>query len=190
MYSLYIDTHDKNVVIILFKDGKVLDMKTLSSTNKHSQITLPTIREVLDEQRLDIHDLGEIIVVNGPGSFTGERIAVTIGKTIAYALEIPIKVIDSLTVSAINVKGDKTIAIEDKSGAYVASFDKNNRIVDDIRYLSNSVYNEYKKNNKVIVDVDIDYNKVYEYINKFIQSDSPHNVKPLYVKGITGVNDK
>ena len=187
MYSLYIDTHDKNVIIVLFKDGIVLDKKDVVSNSKHSQITLPNIKAILDENNLDVTNLNEIIVVNGPGSFTGVRIAVTIGKTIAYALNIPIKSIDSLTVKAVNLDGDKTIGIEDRNGAFVATFDKNNKIIDSINYYPNSVYNDMK--DRIIIDVDIDYNKVYNYTKK-LESINPHNVKPLYVKGITGLDDK
>jgi len=190
MYSLYIDTHDKNVVVVLYKNGLVIDLEDIVSiNNKHSQIVLPTIDSILNRNKLDVSELNEILVVNGPGSFTGERIAVTIAKTIAYALNIPIKAIDSLTVKAINIEGDKIVANEDRNGAFVASFDKNNKIVDEIKYFSNMLYNDFKKENKVIVDVEIDYNKVYEYM-KSIKDDIPHNVKPLYVKGITGLNDK
>jgi len=186
MYSLYIDTHDKNVVIVLFKDGNVLNMKDVESKSKHSQITLPTIREVLDEKKIDVNDLNEIIVVNGPGSFTGERIAVTIAKTMAYALNIPIKVIDSLTIKAININGKKIVANEDRNGAFIATFDKNNKIVDEIKYVPNSIYKDMKD---VVVDVDIDYEKVYSF-TKQLDEVKPHNVKPLYAKGITGLNDK
>ena len=59
------------------------------------------------EVNLTVNDIDKILVVTGPGSFTGERIAVTIGKTIAYCLNIPIKVIDALTIIAINTDGDK-----------------------------------------------------------------------------------
>ena len=34
-----------------------------------------------------------------------------------------------------------------------------------------------------------EYEKVYEYTSN-LDSINPHNVKPLYVKGITGLNDK
>ena len=86
MYSLFLDTHDKNVIIILFKDGKIVDEVNVESPNKHSQIVMPSLKGLLDKNALNVHDLNEILVVNGPGSFTGERIAVTIAKTLASLL--------------------------------------------------------------------------------------------------------
>ena len=81
LYTLFIDTHDKNVLIILYKDGTVLRSENLSKTNKHSEVAMPTIDKILCESNVDVSELSNIIVVNGPGSFTGERIAVTIAKT-------------------------------------------------------------------------------------------------------------
>ena len=95
LYTLFIDTHDKNVLIILYKDGKIINKENLETKNKHSEVTMPTIDKVLKTSEVDVSQLGNIIVVNGPGSFTGERIAVTIAKTIAYALSIPVRTIDA-----------------------------------------------------------------------------------------------
>lgn len=190
MYTLFIDTHDKNVLIILFKDGKVLSMKDEISQNKHSEIAMPIIDAVLASNDVDVKELGEIIVVNGPGSFTGERIAVTIGKTIAYCLGIPIKVIDSLTILALSVDSPKKIvALEDRNGAFVGQFDANNEKINDLVYMNKTCYLLFKEQNDVIVDVSIDYNKVYEFVSK-LESLNPHEVKPLYIKGISALNDK
>ena len=190
MYSLFIDTHDKNVIIIIYKDGKVTGMKNLESKSKHSEITMPTIDSLFSELKLDIKDISEVIVVNGPGSFTGERIAVTIGKTIAYCLSIPIKVIDSLSIMAINIDKDtKYVSLPDRNGAFVGVFDKNNKPLEDFLYLNKSNYEEYVNKYEVIDNVEIDYEKVYEYI-KGIESINPHEAKPLYVKGISALNGK
>ncbi len=190
MYSLFIDTHDKLVVIILYKDGKIIKKNIVESKNKHSEITMPILDKTLNEAKIDVNDLNEVIVVNGPGSFTGERIAVTIAKTLAYTLNIPIKVLDSLLILALNVKGSKKcVAIEDRNGAFIGVFDKDNSKLDKYKYLSKSDYLEYKDNNKVVVDVNIDYEMVYEY-TKGINPLNPHEVKPLYVKGISALNDK
>ena len=190
MYSLFLDTHDKKVTIILFKDGKVIDHFELISNNKHSVITLPAIKNILENNNLLVKDLNEVIVVNGPGSFTGERIAVTIAKTMAFALNIPIKVIDSLSVMAININSDdKYVAISDRNGAFVGHFDKNNSILEPFVYLSTSDFLLYSQKYKVYENVDINYELVYSYV-KQLKSVNPHEVKPLYVKGISVLNDK
>lgn len=190
LYSLFIDTHDKNVLIILFKDGKILIKNEVFSLNKHSEVAMPAIDSVMKEANVDVSVLNDIIVVNGPGSFTGQRIAVTIGKTMAYCLNIPIRVIDALTIMAISIdSSEKIVALEDRNGAFVGKFDVNNNIIDSLQYINKSSYIDFKEANNVIVDLDIDYEKVYNYVSK-LNSLNPHEVKPLYIKGISALNDK
>lgn len=187
MYSLFLDTHDKNVVVVLYKDGIVICNETLESNNKHSIITVPTIKRVLDNNSIDIKDLKEMIVVVGPGSFTGVRIAVTIAKTIAYSLNIPIKTIDSLMLMAVCLDNKKCVAIPDRNGAFIGYFDETNKTLKDYVYINKNEYETLLLEDKVYSNIVIDYEVVYEYLKK-IDSVNPHLVKPLYIKGISALN--
>lgn len=190
LYTLFIDTHNKNVLIILFKDGKILQKEDLVTSNKHSEVTMPTIEKILLENTVDITDISNIMVVNGPGSFTGERIAVTIAKTFAYSLNVPVRTIDALTILALNVSAnEKIVALEDRNGAFVGRFDKDCNVLDTFEYMNKSLYTEFKENNVVYTDVLIDYEKVYTYVMS-LKELNPHEVKPLYIKGISALNDK
>lgn len=54
-------------------------------------VQLPSaIDEILKSANIDYTDLSGIIVYEGPGSFTGLRIGITIVNTIAHELKIPI----------------------------------------------------------------------------------------------------
>ncbi len=190
MYTLFIDTHDKNVLMILYKDGKIINKENLETKNKHSEVAMPTIDKLLKDVNVDVSELGNVIVVNGPGSFTGVRIAVTIAKTIAYALSIPIRVIDALTILATGVNTDKkVVAIEDRNGAFVGVFDSNYNTLEPLQYMNKSMYTEFKENNDVNTLVDVDYEKVYEYVMT-LKELNPHEVKPLYIKGISALDGK
>lgn len=190
MYTLFIDTHDKNVLIILYKDSHILVKENIISPNRHSEITMPTIEKVVTENKIDVKDLESIIVVNGPGSFTGVRLAVTIAKTMSYALNIPIRVIDSLIIKALMIDADnKIVALEDRNGAYIGIFDKNNKFIKPYKYLNKNDYLIFKSHNDIVVDVDIDYEKVYQYAMS-LKPINPHAVKPLYIKGISALNGK
>ena len=48
-------------------------------------------------------DIEKIVVAKGPGSYTGVRIGVTIAKTLAWTLNIPLVGISSLEVLAAGV---------------------------------------------------------------------------------------
>ena len=98
---LFIDTHDELITIGLkYKDD--LFVKTQESEYSHSVYVMPMIESIFKENNLDIKDLEKIVVVNGPGSFTGIRIGLSIAKTIAYALNIKINTISSLTAYLIS----------------------------------------------------------------------------------------
>ena len=190
MYSLFIDSHDKKVSIVLFKDGKVLDSIIEESNNKHSTIVMPSIDNIIKKSNIEVKDIKEILIVNGPGSFTGERIAVTIGKTMAYCLSVPIKVIDALTVLAINVDDEiKYVSVPDRNGAFVGSFDANNKQLDEFKYINKSEYEVLCNEHNVVSDIEINYDLVYDYF-KTISAINPHEVKPLYIKGISALNGR
>lgn len=190
MYTLYIDTHCEMITIALLKSGKLLTIKQQLSNQQHSTYTLPMISDLLNDFKLDIRSINEILVVNGPGSFTGVRIGVTIAKTIAFTCSIPIRLISSLFIKAVSIKDDnKYVSLVDKHGAYVCGFDKSFNIIDDYKYLSTKDYNEYKNNHNVIEDIDINYEEVYEQ-SKIYPYTTPHSANPMYIKSIEALNDK
>ena len=55
-----------------------------------SQALLPLIEKILEEKKIKLHDLTEIQVNPGPGSFTGIRVGLTIANTLALLLKIPV----------------------------------------------------------------------------------------------------
>ena len=176
---LFIDTHDELITVGL-KNGVELYLKTQESEYSHSIYTMPMIESLFKDNNLNVKDLKKIIVVNGPGSFTGIRIGLSIAKTMAYALNIDINTISSLTAYLIsNNNGEKRRAvIEDNKGYYISVFDENdNNIVPEF-YSENDEYSEYKT-----VESKLDVNKIIDYCED-MKSENPHFVKANYVKKI------
>lgn len=195
MISLFIDTHDKNIIEALYKDGKILDKNIRLSERNHSDYTMPMLKDLLENNNLSVHDLDEILVCNGPGSFTGVRIGVTIAKTLAYTLNIPIKTITSLECLAESSKciGSKATIIRDIKGVFCSLFDENNNLLDGPFYKSNSEFEEYIKEkdlNKdaVIENADYNFESIYTRF-KNIETTRAHEVKPLYIKVIEALKD-
>lgn len=189
MNTLFIDTHDKNITLCLYKDGKVIDIIDEVSERNHSDLTMPLIKKLLENNNLTPNNLNEILVVNGPGSFTGVRIGVTIAKTFAYTLNIPIKTITSLQVQALgsNMNSEKLATIQDIKGVFGGLYSNNNELIGDLFYKSNEEFDKYIKENnlqdKIIVEKNFDFNKIYEYL-KNIKDIPAHSVNPIYIKVI------
>jgi tRNA threonylcarbamoyladenosine biosynthesis protein TsaB len=87
---LCIDTSAINTAKIALEiDGKRYEKVSESKVFK-SQMTLPMIEELLNEHKLALKDITEIIVATGPGSFTGLRVGATVANALGYLLHIPV----------------------------------------------------------------------------------------------------
>jgi tRNA threonylcarbamoyladenosine biosynthesis protein TsaB len=72
----------------------------------YSALLVPRIRELLDVHRVALQELEAIVVVNGPGSFTGVRIGVSAIKGVAEALHLPVVAVSRLAVLAWKAKAN------------------------------------------------------------------------------------
>ena len=175
--NLFIDTHLNDVIVVLENNRKIINQKIIKDKKNNSTIIMPTIKEVLEGKKPD-----SIIVVNGPGSFTGVRLGVTIAKTLAYTMNIPVRTISSLECMAIcNTSSTKTVAFSDNNGYYIRLLEEEKIVYN---YLSNSEFSEFIKKNEVIENVNLDYLKIIDYVLKK-DAINPHQVNPVYIKKIT-----
>lgn len=194
MYSLFLDTHEKNIIEVLYKDGKVIDKNIKISERNHSDFTMPMLKELITRNSISVHDLNEILIVNGPGSFTGVRLGVTIAKTLAYTLNIPIKTITSLECLAIssNSKEKKLPIIRDVKGVFSCLYSQDNKPLTEQFYKSNDEFKAYVADNSfskyIIEDAEYDYEAIYEYL-KNVSSIPAHSVNPIYIKVIEALKN-
>lgn len=177
MHTLFIDTHFLDIRIILFKDGKITAQKEVINQKNNSKYIFPTLISVITNKKID-----NIIVVNGPGSFTGVRLGVTIAKTLAYLLNIPIRTISSLECLAIS-SNNLNVAIDDQNGYYVGYFKNNLAKKQDFFYV-NKKEDDITANLVLAKDIKLDYVKIYNFVKQNKVDLNPHFVNPLYVKKI------
>lgn len=102
MIWLGIETSNKPLSIAIVKDGQVL-FEIVQNTNlTHSVTCMPAIEEAFRQADLRPAEIDAIAVSEGPGSYTGLRIGVTIAKTLAWTLKKPLVGVSSLKVLASN----------------------------------------------------------------------------------------
>ena len=65
---------------------------------QHGEIAVPIIQQMMEQLLLTPQDISKLMVGIGPGSYTGLRIGVTIAKTWAQSLTIPLVTISSLSL--------------------------------------------------------------------------------------------
>ena len=203
MICLFFDTSSDLLKVSLIKDNKIIFDKELHTKNDHSSYLVPTIDEAFKNNNIDFKELDEIIVGNGPGSFTGTRISIAVAKTYAFSFNIPVYMIPSLEELIYNNDGyDFYVPIieEKKENLYFSIFDKDKKRVMDDTYssteymykkleeldgkillisLSNKEYEKYDT-----VKASINALNIMKNIDVNNEKVNPHLLKPNYIKKI------
>lgn len=86
MINLYIDTRDnKNVKAKLEIDGEVFETQSTNETRRPESI-VNLIDEVCKKAGITINEVDEINVEEGPGSYTGLKVGVSVANALSFAL--------------------------------------------------------------------------------------------------------
>ena len=198
MRYLYIDTSSSFLYSGIVSEGKLIASITEQMDNDLSRITLKRISEMFDEANLKPNDIDKIIVVNGPGSFTGIRVGITIAKTYAWGLNKDITTISSLEAMATSVDNDKVkIPLIDARRNYVYSaiYDNDDVILKDCHIKLDDLLEKISKISKEVCiitndEIDIPYEKeeykpnILKIVEKYKNREkiNPHVVNPDYLK--------
>ena len=100
MTVLAIDTSNYALGVALLEENQVLGEYITNLKKNHSVRIMPAIEILMSDCERVPADLTKIVVAKGPGSYTGVRIGVTIAKTLAWTLNIPLVGVSSLEILA------------------------------------------------------------------------------------------
>ncbi|WP_026582796.1 tRNA (adenosine(37)-N6)-threonylcarbamoyltransferase complex dimerization subunit type 1 TsaB [Bacillus sp. J33] len=100
MRVLSIDTSNYPLGVALLDGEKVIGEYITNVKKNHSIRVMPAIDMLLKDCDVKPAELDKIVVAKGPGSYTGVRIGVTIAKTLAWTLGIPLVGVSSLEIFA------------------------------------------------------------------------------------------
>ena len=98
MYTVLLDSSNVNLSVGLAKDDVLLKEISYEAWQQQSEYMIVELNKILEEFSVEYKDIDSIMVAVGPGSYTGVRIALTIAKVMALALNIPIYPVSSLRV--------------------------------------------------------------------------------------------
>jgi tRNA threonylcarbamoyladenosine biosynthesis protein TsaB len=102
MIWLGIETTNTPLSVAVMQDNKVVAEIVQNVKQTHSVGAMPAIEEVLKRAGIESTQLDAIVVSEGPGSYTGVRIGVTLAKTLAWTLQKPLVGVSSLKALAAN----------------------------------------------------------------------------------------
>lgn len=137
MISLFLNTSSRYLNIAILKDNKVINEKNLELEKDLSALALFEIEKLFKETNLKPNDIDEIYCVEGPGSFTGLRVGITIAKVYAWSLNKKLYKLSSLYTMASSINDDYIIPLIDARRGYVFAgiYDKNYKEVLKDQYI-------------------------------------------------------
>lgn len=201
MITLFLDTSTTKFIVGIYKNFDCLFLDVDNNNNDLSSKVLTTIDNAIKKCDLLLDDIDKIIVVNGPGSFTGIRVGVTIAKTLAWTKNIDILTISSLELLATTKSSKEYVVplIDARRDYFYAGVYLNGKnIINDQYILRSELLEKIKK----ITDIDNVYFVSYDNIDnldihspelvieKIIKKYSnkkslnPHSVNPNYLKRV------
>lgn len=158
MYSLFLDSANLDLNVGLVKDNKLIDSISYPANRKQSELMAVEIKNILDRNNLLVSEIKEVVVTIGPGSYTGIRIALTIAKTLAFSLNIPLYPISTLLSQ--KIKDKKTISLINarSNRSYIAIYDDNETIIlQDTIWTNIEVLTWYQKYPNFLISGDAKY---------------------------------
>lgn len=101
MNVLVLDSSTSTLFLGLLVNGQPKDYFVETLDRQQSEWMLPRLISFLQKHGLTMQDVHGFVVGDGPGSFTGVRLALTLVKTFALLQPIPVYPISSLQLFAI-----------------------------------------------------------------------------------------
>ena len=100
MITLCMDTSSQYLVIALIRDDQIVAKFQEKCWKKQSEELFPRLMDLMKEAGLEPEDIGQVVVSEGPGSYTGVRIAMTVAKVFCAMRNLPIATVGTLQLFA------------------------------------------------------------------------------------------
>ncbi|MCO4476770.1 glycoprotein endopeptidase [Streptococcus infantarius subsp. infantarius] len=138
MKVLAFDTSSKALSVAILDGENLLADVTVNIKKNHSINLMPAIDFLMKSVDLKPTDLDRISVAQGPGSYTGLRVAVATAKTLAYTLNIELVGVSSLYALAAAADFDGLVVpvIDARRNNVYAGFYKDGQSLKDDQHMN------------------------------------------------------
>lgn len=85
MIRVALDTASDRLSLAAERAGSAPIAENVDGVRRHAAELLPALDRLLARLRVTAHDIGEVVVADGPGSFTGLRVGATVAKALVAA---------------------------------------------------------------------------------------------------------
>jgi len=193
MYTLLLDSSNTSLAVGLAKDNVLLETIIYEAWQEQSEHMIPEIDKLLTKYQVKNEEIKDVMVGIGPGSYTGVRIALTIAKTIAVALNIPVYPVSSLKILKNGNKPSICVINARSNRSYIGVYQADQTLVDDCIMTNDEVKSYINEHPDYIVCGSSSYLGLEGYISNVLEemlslkeSTSPMEnslgLKPVYLK--------
>ena len=149
---LAVDSSSATASVAIVEDDKIIAEYFANCGLTHSETLAPMIQSILCNSKVDINEIDLFAVCNGPGSFTGLRIGVSIVKALAMVTNKPCVGVSPLHALAYNFIDENSFiysAINSRTNEiYSAVFKSENKVIkrltDDKSVMLDEIANDFK----------------------------------------------
>ncbi len=107
MNYLAIDTSTMISTVTVADENEILGDFNVNQSKTHSESLVPMIENLLDLLGMTVADIDKFVIAEGPGSFTGLRIGMTVAKTLAQVEKKDLITISTLKAMAAGSTSDR-----------------------------------------------------------------------------------
>ena len=100
MKTLCLDSAHKYLVIGLYENDRMICGTANLSWKRQSETIFPELMRLMKEAGWDSDDVDEVVITDGPGSYTGVRIAMCVAKVLCTRKHIPLYAVSTLQLYA------------------------------------------------------------------------------------------
>jgi tRNA threonylcarbamoyl adenosine modification protein YeaZ len=152
MITLGIDTSFHYLTLVLFDEQHILASIQKVAFKKQSELVLVEIEQLFLSCGLKPNALEAIVVTDGPGSYTGLRIGLTIAKVLGSLANVKIYTLSSLQVLA-GLDEDIHVLLDARAKrVYYAHYQKGNVIGEEKILPLETLSNQLGPNDRIIGD--------------------------------------
>lgn len=193
MKTLCLDSAHKYLIIGLYEDGVLQQGCANMSWKKQSETIFPELIRLCKAAHWDSDNIDEVVITDGPGSYTGVRIAMSVAKVLCTRKTIPLYVVSTLQLYAgldphafvmLDARSSRAYVGELKDGLFVEP--EGIQTLDDIRNTIKSLGDVHCYGDCELIDQD---SITPDFLVNFIalrplarKVDNIHTLTPRYLK--------
>ena len=192
MVTILLDSSNTNLSVGIAKDNVLLDYISYEAWQRQSEYMIVELNKLLEKHNIKKEEITDVMVAKGPGSYTGVRIAITIAKTIAVALNANLYAVSSLRVEKNDDVPSICLINARSNRSYVGVYQGQEVILNDcimkndevMKYIEDHPDYSVCGDTKYLIVEGIESNTMKEMLDlkDSLESINPLSLKPVYMK--------